>query len=90
MAPLGYSLGGWYGAPLSIPPGGGKGKAKGPELTREEAQRERDLSEKDTMNVVQLVSKEYTVNADRTFLMGHSMGGLGAYFLGQKSTAVDD
>ncbi|MEO8100051.1 MAG: alpha/beta hydrolase-fold protein [Acidobacteriota bacterium] len=67
-----------------MPPGGGKGKAKGPELTREEAQRERDLSEKDTMNVLELVSKEYAVDPDRTFLMGHSMGGMGAYFLGQK------
>ncbi|MEP6963390.1 MAG: alpha/beta hydrolase-fold protein [Acidobacteriota bacterium] len=84
VAPMGYSIGGWYGAPLSIPPGGGKGKAKGPELTPAEAQRERDLSEKDTMNVVEMVSKEYTVDPNRTFLMGHSMGGMGAYFLGQK------
>jgi predicted peptidase len=86
VAPLGYSVGGWYGAPLSIPPANGKGKAKakGPVLTPEEAQRERELSEKDVMNVVALVSKEYTVDPDRTYLMGHSMGGMGAYFLGQK------
>ena len=25
VAPLGYSVGGWYGAPLSIPPANGKG-----------------------------------------------------------------
>lgn len=87
VAPLGYSLGGWYGAPLSIPPTtgpGSKGKAKGPVQTPEEAQLERDLSEKDVMNVLELVSKEYTVDQDRTFLMGHSMGGMGAYVLGQK------
>ncbi len=87
-APLGYSVGGWYGAPLSIPPANGKAKAKakvkGPALTPEEAQRERELSEKDVMNVVDLVSREYTVDPDRTYLMGHSMGGMGAYFLGQK------
>ncbi len=88
VAPLGYSVGGWYGAPLSIPPANGKGKAKakakGPALTPQEALRERELSEKDVMNVVALVSKEYTVDPDRTYLMGHSMGGMGAYFLGQK------
>lgn len=84
VAPLGYTLGGWYGAPLSVPPGGGKGKTKGPAQTPEEAQRERDLSEKDVMNVVDLVTREYSVDSDRTFLMGHSMGGMGTYFLGQK------
>jgi predicted peptidase len=86
VAPLGYSVGGWYGAPLSIPPANGKAKAKakGPALTPEEARRERELSEKDVMNVVELVSKEYTVDPDRTYLLGHSMGGMGAYFLGQK------
>jgi predicted peptidase len=46
--------------------------------------RERHLSEIDVMNVLALVTEEYNVDAERTFLMGHSMGGMGAYVLGQK------
>ena len=46
--------------------------------------RERDLSERDVLNVIDLITTEYTVDPDRIYLMGHSMGGLGTYFLGQK------
>jgi predicted esterase len=41
-----------------------------------------ELSEKDVMNVLALVRKEFTVDPQRTYLMGHSMGGAGALFLG--------
>ena len=43
-----------------------------------------ELSEKDVMNVLALVRKEFTVDPQRTYLMGHSMGGAGALFLGVK------
>ena len=87
VAPLGYSTGGWYGAPLDIP--GNRSRSSGqppPPVTQspEEMRRERDLSEMDVMNVLALVTQEYNVDADRTFLMGHSMGGMGTYVLGQK------
>jgi predicted peptidase len=89
VAPMGYSIGGWYGAPLSIPGNlprsGSKGKQPPPSTqTPEEAQHERDLSEADVMNVIDLVSKEYKVDSQRIYLMGHSMGGFGTYYLGQK------
>jgi predicted esterase len=42
------------------------------------------LSEADVMNVIALVEEEFTVDEDRTYLMGHSMGGAGSLFLGQK------
>jgi para-nitrobenzyl esterase len=98
VAPMGYSTGGWYGAPLSIPgnyprsstsnrpanvPPPAPVVAKPPE----EERRERDLSEADVMNVLELVRKEYNVDPSRTYLMGHSMGGMGTYFLGQKHAA---
>ena len=35
----------------------------------------RELSEKDTMNVLEMVRKEYNIDENRIFLMGHSMGG---------------
>jgi poly(3-hydroxybutyrate) depolymerase len=95
VAPMGYSIGGWYGAPLSIP--GDRLRAvlaaegrtpppppPGPEPNPEEVRRERDLSEGDVLNVIDLITIEYTVDPDRIYLMGHSMGGLGTYFLGQK------
>jgi poly(3-hydroxybutyrate) depolymerase len=87
VAPMGYSTGGWYGAPLDIP--GNRPRSAGqppPPVTQsvEEMKRERHLSETDVMNVLALVTREYNVDPERTFLMGHSMGGMGTYVLGQK------
>jgi predicted peptidase len=87
VAPMGYSTGGWYGAPLSIPGNQPRSGGKQPPpstQTPEEALRDRGLSEADVMDVVALVEKEYNIDSNRTFLMGHSMGGMGTYFLGQK------
>jgi predicted esterase len=44
----------------------------------------RELSEKETVEVVDLVGKEFNVDDSRTYLMGHSMGGAGTYYLGVK------
>jgi len=40
-----------------------------------------ELSERDVMNVLALVRKEFNVAPDRIYLFGHSMGGGGAYHL---------
>lgn len=87
VAPLGYSTGGWYGAPLDIPGERPRSNGQPPPpvtQTREEMARERALSEGDVMNVVRLVTEEYNVDPNRIYLMGHSMGGMGTYVLGQK------
>ncbi len=44
----------------------------------------RELSEKDTMNVIAMVRKEFKVDDKRIYVMGHSMGGAGAIYLGSK------
>jgi poly(3-hydroxybutyrate) depolymerase len=44
----------------------------------------RDLSERETLEVVDLIRKEFKVDDDRTYLMGHSMGGAGALYLAIK------
>ena len=44
----------------------------------------RELSEKETLEVVDLIRKEFKVDDDRTYLMGHSMGGAGTLYLGIK------
>ena len=56
------------------PPGGpGAGANDPPNL--------RELSEKETLQVIDLVRKEFTVDDNRTYVMGHSMGGAGALFM---------
>jgi predicted esterase len=44
----------------------------------------RELSEKDVLNVLDLVRKEFNVDESRTYLFGHSMGGAGTYHLAVK------
>jgi poly(3-hydroxybutyrate) depolymerase len=63
-------------------PGAGKGPG-GPAPTPEPPNLA-ELSEKDVMNVLAAMRKEFTVDPQRTYLMGHSMGGAGALFLGVK------
>jgi predicted peptidase len=80
-APMGYNSGGWYGA---LGPGkgfGGKfGKGKGGDAPANLG----ELSEKDVMNVLAEVRKEFNVDEKRIYLIGHSMGGAGTYHLGAK------
>ncbi len=48
----------------------------------------RELSEKDVMNVIAMVRKEFNVDDKRIYIMGHSMGGAGALFLGSKYASM--
>ena len=43
-----------------------------------------ELSEKDAMNVLAMVRKEFNVDENRIYLMGHSLGGGGALHMGEK------
>jgi poly(3-hydroxybutyrate) depolymerase len=43
-----------------------------------------ELSEKDVMNVLALVRKEFNIDDKRIYLIGHSMGGGGTWYLGTK------
>jgi poly(3-hydroxybutyrate) depolymerase len=71
-APMGYNSQGWYG---NKPPFGRKPE---PENLYE-------LSEKDVMNVLDIVRKDYTIDPNRIYLMGHSMGGGGTFHIGIKN-----
>lgn len=73
VGPMGYNVGGWYGSPVVV--FGGR-PIEPANLT--------ELSEKDVMNVLAIARKEFNVDPNRTYLMGHSMGGAGTLFLGQK------
>jgi poly(3-hydroxybutyrate) depolymerase len=76
-APMGYSVGGWYGAPVIRRSGGGNQ----PENLEE-------LSEKDVMNVLAMIREEFNVDENRIYLTGHSMGGAGTLFLGSTHTDI--
>ncbi|MBF8270849.1 MAG: hypothetical protein HW386_2558 [Gammaproteobacteria bacterium] len=73
VGPLGYNVGGWYGSPVMV---FGNRPIEPPNLA--------ELSEKDVMNVLAMMRKEFNVDEERTYLMGHSMGGAGTLFLGSK------
>jgi len=74
-APMGYHSRGWYGS-------------RGPTSRRSKPENLGELSEKDVMNVLGLVRKEYHVDANRIYLLGHSMGGGGTWHLGIKHPEI--
>ena len=84
-APMGYSVGGWYGSPLLRRPGGGGGRGFG---GGDQPENLAELSEKDVMNVLEMVRDEFNVDEDRIYLTGHSMGGAGTFFLGSKHADI--
>jgi len=78
IAPFGFSSGGWYGAL-----GQGKNFSVG-RVPPDAPDNLGELSEKDVLNVLELARKEFNVDRKRTYLMGHSMGGGGSFYLGMK------
>ena len=79
LAPIGFNLSSWWGsrpgkpiATAAVKPGG--------ELNYSNT----ELAEIDAMAVLKLIRGKYTIDGDRIYLMGHSMGGAGTYYLGGK------
>jgi predicted peptidase len=79
VAPTGYSSRGAYGIPGR---GQGLGEAE-PGFANEKNLKLtfHELAELDVMNVVGMMRKEFNVDEDRIYLMGHSMGASGVYYL---------
>jgi poly(3-hydroxybutyrate) depolymerase len=77
VAPYGYNERGWYGS---------RGKGKDGILFGEKSDPGNlgELSESDVFNVMRIVQKEFKIDDNRIYLMGHSMGGGGALYLGGK------
>ena len=71
VAPMGYNSMGWYGS---------KGQTSDLSIPKNLG----ELSEKDVLNVVANTQKEFSVDTLNVFLMGHSMGGGGTWYLGMK------
>ena len=71
VTPLGYTRNGWYGAWSTG-------------LDERSLEKEGLYSEKDVMNVLEIVKENYTIDLKNLFLWCHSMGGAGTYHLGMK------
>ncbi len=71
VAPMGYNSGGWYGAKI-------------PKFGKVEPANLSELSEKDVMNVLAIARKDFNVDENRIYLLGHSMGGGGTWHLALK------
>src|SRR4051794_9547664 len=70
--------------PAAAPPQGRRGLPPGLLSDPNDPPNLRELSERETLEVVDLIRKEFKVDDDRTYLMGHSMGGAGALYLAIK------
>jgi predicted peptidase len=85
-SPLGYSPMGAYGTPLRLPAVFGQPEvaAKQRAGVTAEAEHTLELSEKDVINVLEIVLNEYPIDRSSVFLAGHSMGSGGTWYLGAK------
>ena len=86
VAPFGYNERGWYGA---------RGKTKKGTIESlflgenpNDPENIGELSEMDVMNVLRITKNEFNIDPDRIFLMGHSMGGGGTIYLGNKHSKI--
>ena len=86
VAPFGYNERGWYGA---------RGKTKKGTIESlflgenpNDPENIGELSEMDVMNVLRITKNEFNIDPDRIFLMGHSMGGGGTIYLGNKYSKI--
>jgi len=78
--PMGYRPNaGWGSLSLRTPVGGRAGFVPDPSRLRQS-----ELSEMDAIHVLDLVTKEYGIDPARVYLFGHSAGGAGTWYLGQK------
>jgi predicted peptidase len=86
VSPLGYTRMGAYGTPLRLPAvfGNPEFAAKQRAAVTAEQERTLELSEKDVINVLEIVLGEYPVDRASMFLTGHSMGSGGTWYLGAK------
>jgi predicted peptidase len=85
-SPLGYTRMGAYGTPLRLPAVFGNPETAAKQRAAVSADQEKtlELSEKDVINVLELVLNEYPVDRSSVFLTGHSMGSGGTWYIGAK------
>ncbi len=91
---MGYAPMGSFGMPAGSFGGrGGRGGAPGarrggPGGAVTDPNKVSEYSEKDVMNVLSMIRKEFNIDDRRIYIMGHSQGGAGAIFLGGKHSTI--
>ena len=79
LAPMGFNLSSWWGSRPGTPVATAAEKP-GSDVRYSNT----ELAEIDAMALLKSIREQYTVDPDRIYLMGHSMGGAGTYYLGGK------
>jgi pimeloyl-ACP methyl ester carboxylesterase len=79
LAPMGFNLSSWWGSRPGTPVEAAAVKPGG-----DVRYSNTELAEIDTMALLKSIREQYNVDSDRIYLMGHSMGGAGTYYLGGK------
>jgi hypothetical protein len=69
---------------LNRPPAAAAGRGRGGFAPDPSRMKQGELSGKDALNVLDLVTKEYPIDADRVYLFGHSAGGARTWYFGEK------
>ena len=90
---MGYRPMGAFGMPAANfgpggPPVGSAAPAEGNGNAPSAPNKESEYSEKDVMTVLEMVRKEFKVDDQRIYIVGHSQGGAGALFLGGKYSTI--
>lgn len=80
VAPMGFSVSGGWGGRVGAPPIETALVKPGSDVKYSAS----ELSELDATAVLKLIRANLAIDPDRIFLMGHSMGGAGTYYLGGK------
>jgi len=82
VAPMGFNVSAGWGGRVGPPIATAQTKPGSPgEGTKYSAS---ELAEIDATTLLKLIREKYTIDGDRIFLMGHSLGGAGTYYLGGK------
>jgi len=81
VAPFGYNERGWYG---SLGPGRETLGLRGRASNAADPENVGQLSEQDVWNVLEIARQRFRIDPDRTYLMGHSMGGGGSFHLAMR------
>jgi S-formylglutathione hydrolase FrmB len=79
LAPMGFDLSSWWGSRTGTPVATAAMKPGG-----DVHYSNTELAEIDTIALLKSIREQYAIDSDRIYLMGHSMGGAGAYYLGGK------
>ena len=79
LAPTGFNLSSWWGSRAGTPVATAAAKP-GADVRYSNT----ELAEIDTMTLLKSIREQYAIDSERIYLMGHSMGGAGTYYLGGK------